>query len=42
MESRSALLDDARDHIRRAVELRPELAEQARDDPDLAPVADAL
>jgi len=42
IECRSELLDDAREHIRRAIELRPELREQARGDRDLAPVAEAL
>ena len=42
MECRAGLVDDARGHIRRALELRPELAEQARGDEDLAPVRDAL
>jgi hypothetical protein len=42
MECRAGLADDARGHITRALGLRPELAEQARGDTDLAPVADAL
>jgi tetratricopeptide (TPR) repeat protein len=42
LECRSGLYDDAREHIRRAIQLRPELAEQARDDEDLAPVKDSL
>lgn len=42
MECRAGLVDDARGHIGRALELRPELAEQARGDEDLAQVKDAL
>ena len=42
MECRSGLYDEAREHIRRALELRPELAEPARGDEDLAPVRDSL
>ncbi len=42
MECRAGLVDDARTHIRRAIELRPELAERARGDADLEAVRDAL
>jgi tetratricopeptide (TPR) repeat protein len=42
MECRAGRLDDARSHLRRAVELRPTFAEQAREDPDLEAVRDAV
>jgi hypothetical protein len=34
--------EDALMHVRRAFELRPDLAEPAREDPDLEPIKDAL
>ena len=40
MESLAGRGDDALEHIRRAVELRPALAEQARADDDFAPIRD--
>jgi hypothetical protein len=39
MESKTGRKDDARRSLERAIELRPELREQARDDPDLDGVA---
>jgi tetratricopeptide (TPR) repeat protein len=42
LEARSGLTDDALAHARRAIELRPALAEQARADEDLAPIREAL
>ena len=39
MESKAGRKDDARRSLERAIELRPELREQARDDPDLDGVA---
>jgi len=38
MEARAGLLDDARAHLERAIELKPELEAQARDDEDFAPL----
>ena len=40
MESMAGRSDDALEHLRRAVELRPALAEQARADDDFAPIRD--
>jgi hypothetical protein len=42
MECRAGQLEDARSHLRRAVELRPAFAEQAREDPDLEAVRDVV
>lgn len=39
-ESRGGHGDDAVEHLRRAIELRPSFAENARDDPDLAAIRD--
>jgi hypothetical protein len=39
IEARAGRNDDARAHLARAVELRPELAERARDDDDLKGIA---
>jgi hypothetical protein len=38
LEARAGQLDEARAHLARAVELRPDLAEQAREDTDLKEV----
>jgi hypothetical protein len=42
LEARSGLTDDALTHVRRAIELRPQLLEEAREDEDLAPIREAL
>jgi len=42
IECRAGRPDDALVHIRRALELRPELEERAREDEDLAPIGEAL
>jgi tetratricopeptide (TPR) repeat protein len=39
IEARAGRADDARRHLARAIELRPELAERARDDADLEGIA---
>jgi quercetin dioxygenase-like cupin family protein len=39
IEGRAGRLDDARGHLARAIELRPELAERAASDPDLSAIA---
>jgi tetratricopeptide (TPR) repeat protein len=38
IESRAGRLDEARQHLDQAIELRPELEQQAADDEDLAPL----
>ena len=38
MEAKLGRLDDAREHLDRAIELRPELAETAAEDDDLSAV----
>ena len=42
IEVRSGLADDALKHVRRAIQLRPELMERAREDEELAPIREAL
>jgi hypothetical protein len=42
MEARTDRLDDAREHLARAIELRPELAENAAGDDDLRDVVSGL
>jgi tetratricopeptide (TPR) repeat protein len=42
VEARAGRTDDALLHVRRAIELQPELIEQARRDPDLASLGDEL
>jgi tetratricopeptide (TPR) repeat protein len=42
MECRAGLYDDARGHLRRAIELRPAFADQARQDPDLAAIEESV
>lgn len=42
IECRAGRNEDALTHVRRALELRPELAERAREDPDLEPIKEEL
>jgi tetratricopeptide (TPR) repeat protein len=42
IECRAGRTDEALSHVRRAFELRPELAERAREDPDLDPIKEEL